>query len=191
MRTEVGTGYGANLIGLRSMASVFGHAVSAIGFGNIFPKAIMQPKVFLIGITSSMLPDLDVISGYFGIWGLDMLGHRGMTHSIFFAALWASILVFMFHRSDLARNLNLLFLYYFMCTVSHGLIDGMTNGGDGITYFAPFSSARYHLPWNMIQVSPLGAGAFFSEWGLRVIKSELIWIGIPSLILMVLGKLRK
>lgn len=173
------------------MASIFGHAVSAIGFGSVFPKVIMKPKVFLIGVVSSMLPDIDVISWRFGVHGLDMLGHRGLTHSIFFAIFWAVVLVFIFHRSDLAKNLKVLFLYYFICTASHGIIDGMTNGGDGIAYFAPFSSARYHLPWNMIQVSPLGAAAFFSEWGLSVIKSELIWIGIPSLVLFLLGKVRK
>ena len=34
----------------------------------------------------------------------------------------------------------------------------------------------------MIQVSPIGASRFFSEWGLEVIKSEAFWIGVPSLI---------
>jgi len=173
------------------MASVFGHAVSAIGFGSIFPRTIMKPKVFLIGIISSMLPDIDVIAWNFGISGLDMFGHRGITHSLCFALCWALILGFLFHRKESKSNFGILLLYYLICTASHGLIDGLTTGGDRIAYFAPFSNARSHLPWNVIQVSPLGAKAFFSEWGLSVIKSELVWIGIPSLVLILLGRLRK
>ena len=32
-----------------------------------------------------------------------------------------------------------------------------------------------------IAVSPIGAEAFFSEWGLRVLASEAVWIGVPAL----------
>lgn len=169
------------------MASVFGHVVSAFGVGSLFPKKEMTPKVYLLGSVSAALPDIDVLSTYFGLSGLDMLGHRGITHSITAALIWALVIVFIFHKKD--KKTNLLLLYYFICTASHGLIDGMTNGGDGISYFAPFSSYRTHLPFELIQVSPLGMNAFFSEWGLKVIKSELIWIGIPSLLLIVSSKI--
>lgn len=172
------------------MASIFGHAVSVIGFGSVFPRAIMKPKVFLIGVVSSMLPDVDVIAWRFGVWGLDMLGHRGLTHSLFFALFWSLILLLVFHRSDKKKYLVLI-CYYFICTASHGIIDGLTTGGDGIAYFAPFTDYRTHLPWSIIKVSPLGIGAFFSNCGLQVIKSELVWIGIPSLILILIGRLRK
>jgi hypothetical protein len=30
----------------------------------------------------------------------------------------------------------------------------------------------------------MGFQKFFSEWGLEVIKSEIIWIGIPLLVLL-------
>jgi len=39
----------------------------------------------------SMLPDIDVISFAFGIRYEDMLGHRGFTHSIFFAAMIGAV----------------------------------------------------------------------------------------------------
>lgn len=169
------------------MASAFGHIVSAIGIGSVFPSKMMTPKVYLIGAVSATLPDIDVLSSYFGIYGLEMLGHRGITHSIAFALIWAWVLIKVFHRSsEFERTL---LLYYFIATVSHGLIDGLTNGGDGIAYFAPFSSYRTHLPLELIQVSPLGVRNFFSEWGLKVLASEFIWIGIPSAALIVLSKL--
>jgi len=76
-----------------------------------------------------------------------------------------------------------------MCTASHSLLDAMTTGGLGVAFFSPFENARYFLPWRPIQVSPMGFKKFFSEWGLEVIKSELIWIGIPFVLMLVAIKL--
>ena len=42
----------------------------------------------------------------------------------------------------------------------------------------------FAFPFRPIQVSPLGASNFFSEWGLAVLVSEAIWIGVPALILI-------
>ena len=58
----------------------------------------------------------------------------------------------------------------------------MTSGGYGIAFFSPFNDTRYFFPWRTIKVSPLGIANFFTERGLRVIKNELIWIGIPGTI---------
>ncbi len=64
-------------------------------------------------------------------------------------------------------------------TLSHGLLDALTDGGLGIAFFAPFNETRYFFPWRPIMVSPIGLSQFFSSWGLGVLLSELIWIGIP------------
>ena len=45
-----------------------------------------------------MLPDIDVISFAFGIRYEDMFGHRGFTHSFFFAALAGAVAAFATHR---------------------------------------------------------------------------------------------
>jgi inner membrane protein len=58
----------------------------------------------------------------------------------------------------------------------------MTTGGLGVAFFSPFENSRYFLPYRPIKVSPMGLEQFFGEWGLEVIKSEIIWIGIPFLI---------
>jgi inner membrane protein len=60
----------------------------------------------------------------------------------------------------------------------------MTTGGLGVAFFSPFENSRYFLPYRPIKVSPMGFQKFFSEWGLEVIKSEIIWIGIPLLVLL-------
>jgi len=60
----------------------------------------------------------------------------------------------------------------------------MTTGGLGVAIFSPFENSRYFLSYRPIKVSPMGFKKFFSEWGLEVIKSEIIWIGIPLLVLL-------
>ena len=169
------------------MASVFGHAISAIGIGKLFPKAEMTRKVYVLGVISSMLPDLDVIGFEFGLQWESMWSHRGFTHSFFFAGVWAMLLIFIYHRKKAKQVKYQLGSYYFVTTASHGLLDAMTNGGNGITFFAPFSAERYFLPWEVIQVSPLGISNFFSKWGVEVLKSEFIYIVLPSLLIGLIG----
>jgi inner membrane protein len=70
---------------------------------------------------------------------------------------------------------------------SHGVLDALTDGGRGIAFFAPFDSARHFFPWRPIPASPLGARAVLSPYGARVVLSEAVWIGLPSLALFLLG----
>ena len=58
----------------------------------------------------------------------------------------------------------------------------------GVAFFSPWDNTRYFLRWRPIQISPSGIGNFFNEWGWKVIKSELIWIGITAIIYMILLK---
>jgi inner membrane protein len=69
-------------------------------------------------------------------------------------------------------------------TASHGALDALTNGGLGVAFFAPFSNARYFFPWRPVEVSPIGVAPFFSEWGVRVLESELVWLWLPAAALM-------
>jgi len=169
------------------VASVFGHAIAAIGIGKLFPKKAITRKVFVLGAVSAMIPDVDVMAFQFGIQWESMWSHRGFTHSIFFAIVWALILLVVFHRKALFTNKYRLGGYYFLATISHGLLDAITTGGNGITFFAPFSAERYFLPWRIIQVSPIGVKNFFSEWGIMVLQSEFFYIFLPSLVIGLLG----
>ena len=164
------------------MASAFGHALAAFTIGKTMPFRKQTWKFWLAGIICSILPDADVLSFHFGIAYLDIWGHRGMTHSIFFAVITAALFTLLFFKKD--NNKLLIFLYLFLATVSHSVLDAMTTGGEGVAFFSPFENSRYFFPWRGIRVSPIEASRFFSEWGLRVIKSELIWIGIPSIVLL-------
>jgi inner membrane protein len=168
------------------MASVFSHAVAALGIGACFYRPGAPRRVWVTGALCSVVPDLDVIGFRFGIRYGDFWGHRGFTHSILFAALLASIVVLLAFREGVpGLGRFALWVYFFAATVSHGLLDAMTDGGLGVAFFSPFNNNRYFLPWTPIRVSPIGADRFFSHRGLEVVRSELLWIWLPVAVLLV------
>jgi inner membrane protein len=128
-------------------------------------------------VFASGAPDLDVIGFHFGIRYGDVWGHRGMTHSLVFAAGIAAILatsIPAFRGNRLKAALLL-----FAIAASHGVLDACTNGGLGVAFFSPFDLTRYFFSWRPIRVSPIGA-RFFSHRGELVLWSELIWVWIPT-----------
>jgi inner membrane protein len=170
------------------MASVFGHSLAAIALGKTFSEELRKPKFWVLGILCSIAPDADVLGFRFGIPYGSFWGHRGFTHSFFFAILFGVAITFLFYKT----KRPILSLYFALCTASHSLLDAMTTGGRGVAFFSPFENSRYFLPYRPIKVSPMGLKQFFSEWGLEVIKSEIIGIGIPFiLILIIINVLKK
>lgn len=166
------------------MASIFGHSI----VGYTISKATSRSSIkilIIIAIISSILPDIDVLAFRFGIPYEAPFGHRGFTHSILFALIWAIATVFIFGKSQK----KLFFFVIFFSTISHGILDAMTTGGRGVGFFIPFDNTRYFFPWKIIEVSPLSVGQFFSEWGLQVILSELKYIIIPCVIVLVVLRL--
>jgi inner membrane protein len=168
------------------MASVFSHAVAALGIGACFYRAGTPKRVWVAGAACSVIPDLDVIGFRFGIRYGDFWGHRGFTHSLVFAALLATAVTFIGFRRGLPSFGRLpLWSYLFLATASHGFLDAMTDGGLGVAFFSPFGNQRYFFPWTPILVSPLGLGPFFSHRGLEVLQSELLWIWLPAAVLLI------
>jgi inner membrane protein len=132
----------------------------------------------------SVAPDLDVIGFRFGIPYGDFLGHRGLTHSIPFAAAATGMAVALCFRKGIrGMSRRSLWLYLFLAMASHGLLDALTNGGLGIALFAPFDNSRYFFPVRPIEVSPIGIKSFLRDGGLAVLASEVPWVWLPSLLL--------
>ena len=162
------------------MASAFSHAIVALAMGKAFQNKELSWRELLLGALCSVAPDLDVIGLYFGIQYGDVWGHRGLTHSVVFAALLAGSLVALWYRGKPAAAMTWLFLYFVICTASHGVLDAMTNGGLGVAFFSPFDTTRYFFPVRPVLVSPIGVSEFFSAYGVRILASEAIWIWLPS-----------
>lgn len=163
------------------MASAFSHVIVAVAMGKAFRNKELGWRELGLGAFCSVLPDLDVIGFPQGIQYGDLWGHRGMTHSVLFAALLAGILVTLWYRGKPAIAMTGLYFYFFFCTASHGVLDAMTDGGLGVAFFSPFDTARYFLPVRPVLVSPIGITEFFSTYGIRILASEAIWIWLPSL----------
>lgn len=170
------------------MASIFGHAILGIGLAKAVSGNTTY-KIPALAVICTIIPDADVVGFFAGIPYDHALGHRGFSHSILFALLFSLFIkqVFVKEINLGSRKGLLLWALFFLCTISHSLLDSLTSGGLGVGYFVPFHNERYFFPWRPIKVSPIGIASFFTEWGVRVIKSEAIWIGIPSLLLIILG----
>src|SRR5438552_3423325 len=163
------------------MPSVFSHAVAGAALGAVFRRPGPPARFWLAGAVCAAVPDLDVLGRGFGIpWG-HVLGHRGLTHSLAFAAVLAVVVV----ASGLAgpAHRSRLWSFLFVATASHGVLDAMTDGGSGVALLAPFDSTRYFLPWRPIPVSPMGF-RFFSAYGLEVFEHELVLIWLAAGVLV-------
>ena len=168
------------------MASIFGHAV--VGF--TLTKVIDNKNtkwLLLASIFSTILPDFDVIGFRLGIAYEHPLGHRGFTHSIIFAMLWATVLMLTIGR----KNKLIWFLVIFLSTLSHGVFDAMTSGGEGVGFFIPFNNDRFFFSFREILVSPLGIKNFFSTWGIKVLFSEFKYIVLPCFLIFIVRFLIK
>ena len=170
------------------MASAFSHALVAVALGESYARSERGWRFWVLLILCSILPDADIVGFAFGIEYGDMLGHRGLTHSLAFALLTGCLVVLLAYKdvAPFSKRWWALSLLFFVVTASHGLLDAMTNGGLGVAFFSPFDGTRYFLPWRPIEVSPIGIDPFFSSRGVEVLKSEMVWIWIPSLFFMLI-----
>ena len=169
------------------MASLFTHAFVGTALGQAGTSDWRKDwRFWCLIIVCSILPDIDSIGFHLGIPYSSFWGHRGITHSLAFAAILAICVATGFSRK-LHRPWTLALLL-FVVTATHGLLDAMTDGGLGVAFFSPFDLQRYFLPWRPIHVSPIGVGRFFSQRGLRILLSEIVWVWLPVLAIWTLVK---
>ena len=162
------------------MPSLPTHAVAALGIGACFYRPEIPKGIWVIGAVCSIVPDLDVIGFRFGIRYGDFWGHRGFAHSLFFAALLALVIVVLGFRHGVnGMHALTLWLYLFLATASHGLLDAMTDGGLGIALFSPFDNHRYFFPWTPIRVSPIGVGDSSAPVASQSCRANSCGFGFP------------
>ncbi|PPD47616.1 MAG: hydrolase [Methylotenera sp.] len=163
------------------MPTIFSHVAvpiaTSLGVGKIVSR-----HLFLFAAFCAILPDFDAIGFKLGISYASQWGHRGFTHSIGFALVLA--LVAMCFSRQLKSRAWLVFMMVLVATLSHPLLDMLTNGGLGVALYWPYSNKRVFFNYRPIAVSPIGIGNFFTVRGWAVIKSEFFWVWLPSIILM-------
>ncbi len=163
------------------MASAFGHAAAAFAISRTGLVKPTQRWLLFCGIVLSILPDADSIGFALGVPYDSPMGHRGFTHSIFFAAIMAVLCAAVFFRKNGSKAMGRAAVFLFLSCISHAVLDAMTTGGLGVAFFAPFNNTRYFFGFRPIRVSPISVSSFFKGSGLAVLKSEAVWIGIPTM----------
>ena len=159
------------------MPTAITHGLTGLGLAAAFAVRPMHPAFYALSTGLALLPDIDVLSFSLGIPYRSRFGHRGFTHSLFFALL-AALPAALLTASPFGVDGRLLAGFYFVVIVTHDALDALTNGGLGVAFLAPFDETRYFFPWRPVQVSPIGMAAF-SRWGLRALLSEVVWVWLP------------
>lgn len=167
------------------MATPLSHLAVPLALSVALGPDIVPPGLMALALACAVLPDIDALGLWLGIPYAHPFGHRGFTHSLPFAAALAGAGTLLAPALD--SDPLTMFGVLLVSAASHGLLDGLTNGGLGIAFFSPFSQRRSFLPWRVIEVSPLRPSALFSRHGFAVLRSEMRWVWLPCLALAVLG----
>jgi len=175
------------------LPTIFSHAAIGIAGRMSFVDRKIHPRLGTLSVICSILPDADVLAFHFGIPYEHFFGHRGFFHSLFFALLMGMLFTAILCRSiRIFDQKNRTFFYYFtLLAASHGILDAFTDGGLGIALFSPFDNYRYFFPITPLKVSPIGWQYFISPYGLSVLLNELLWIILPSCIIVVLWRFNR
>jgi inner membrane protein len=162
------------------MASAFTHAIAGLAIGTVFRRPGPPARFWILGAIGAAIPDLDAVGYWLGVPYDSALGHRGITHSLAFAAVFAGASMLAFRNEPFAHGRARVWLYLFLATASHGVLDAMTTGGGGVAFLAPVVNERYFLPWRPILVSPMSIGRFFTARGLAILANEARWVWVPA-----------
>ena len=165
------------------MATIFTHALLPVAARAATGPGVISNRLLIVAMLATIVPDADVIAFVFGIPYADPLGHRGFTHSLAFAVFLGFVAAGF--ATQLKTGRMLAFVTLFLATASHPLLDSLTNGGLGVAWFWPIVDTRYFMPWQPIEVSPIGASNFFTARGAAVLLSEAKWIVAPLVVIAV------
>ncbi len=123
----------------------------------------------------AMLPDADVLPAQLLALKGPLSDHRGLTHTPLFAlavGLLVALVAYLARRSARARAVRLGLLATLLVG-SHGLLDGLTQGGRGILFLWPLSGARFHCLWRPFPDIPAGL-ALLTRNGLHQLGLEIV-----------------
>jgi inner membrane protein len=173
------------------MPTVLSHVAVGVAAGIACAPKDAPGHFWALAILCSVLPDADVIGFSFGVPYNHVFGHRGFFHAPVFALIVSGCIMAVFFRESqpFSRQWVLYFAFFFLVSASHGILDAFTNGGLGIALLSPFDNTRFFFPWTPIMVSPINIKDFFSQWGMHVIRSELVWIWLPCCLLILISKM--
>ncbi|APR85555.1 Putative membrane-bound metal-dependent hydrolase [Minicystis rosea] len=171
------------------MASAFTHGIVGFAAAVAYAGTPTPRRLWLLAAGCAIVPDADVLGFRFGIPYRSLLGHRGLSHSLAFAAVLGIVVTTLAFR-ELRLGSRKWFahsLFFTAVTASHGALDALTNGGLGVAFFSPMILKRYFFPWRPIAVSPVNVRKFFGPWALQILATEVVWVWLPALALVLVA----
>ena len=161
------------------MPSLLGHAVAGLAITTAFRGDHLPRRTWPLAAFCAMAPDLDWFVSLAGLHRGHFLNHRGVAHSLFAALVLAAASLLLCYRPELRRSR--VWFSLSLAALSHGLLDTCTSGGVGVALFAPFSPTRWACIWQPGWVAPLPLNPEHTTTFLASLGSEVIWIGLPAL----------
>lgn len=130
------------------MASI-GHLAVGAALGALYSrKTGSNPKVTIVTFAAlAVAPDLDLVTALWGVPPNTPLSHRGISHSLAFSFAIALLVAFLVPRRGrrlLAGGMTLGAL------ASHGLLDSMSQLGNGPMLLWPLTNQSYEFVWRPI-----------------------------------------
>ncbi|HET7708587.1 MAG TPA: metal-dependent hydrolase [Sphingomicrobium sp.] len=142
-------------------------------------------RLALAGALLAVAPDVDVIGRAFDVPHFDLLGHRGVSHSLLAALILALLAWPLIGRGRPFRSV----LFLFAAAASHGLADMATHGSKGIMLWWPLSQARYEWRLQPIEASGILARSVTDGSLPGLLLAEFLWLVLPALLLVALYRL--
>lgn len=115
---------------------ILGAAVGQVGFQRVLGR-----KALAYGAVIGMIPDADVLVRFSSDMCAEMLHHRGITHSLFFAPIVAPIMGWLCNNLHKQQQLSAWIGLWFWALITHPLLDVFTVYGTQL--LAPFSDHRF------------------------------------------------
>jgi len=155
--------------------------VTAVSFG----KRPLPWRLVIAAMIAATLPDLDAIWKHFLHLGSGSIySHRGAAHSLF-AALLVGAILSIFCKWFRVQRLTAAVVIA-ASTASHGLLDMMTDGGEGVAYLWPVTSVRLFADWRPLHSTQVHRAHFVGEALLRI-RSEIWQLVLPMTAIMLLA----
>ncbi len=130
-------------------------SVTQIVLGAAIGEAVLGKKIgnkaMALGAIAGTIPDLDVLANYFTDTVSALEIHRGFTHSIVFAITFGLLFGWLLSLWDKRANFKEWFWFWFLCFVTHPLLDAHTTWGTQL--FWPFDLRLAYK--NIFVIDPL------------------------------------
>ena len=126
--------------------------MAAAAVASVFLPRAVPSRTWLLIAGAAVIPDLDAVGRLWGAGDVGWLGgHRAFTHSLVFATVLGALVCLTSWRTVTDnRSRVICWMAGTLAVATHGILDSLTTYGEGVQFFAPFTSDRYTAAWPVL-----------------------------------------